>query len=455
MVYYRRIAFVISDQHLIPHGGIGSFAKTFFDMSQTLSWKCDFILDKKPRDSSLLDYLKQAGANFYYPPEPLTYSGHQSKFVFSDSLNFEKVINFRNALLKAYENNLYDMILINTPEAGPATYIGDLFQYIPICFYTHNENVVFMDTKSSNVFNQAFDDITKSMMSWPNMKVGTQSQRNVDSIRKATGLTDQVNLLPMRIPESQLLEPNLPWAEKHGMLFIGRYEPRKNPEAFVAAAKATGFKPLILTNSAGKEKFEKDFSDQGIDDYDIRVSIIGQEKVDFIKSARIAYHPSKLESYGFCAFESLHSCPTFALEEYGWHEGFGGMVHALQRNDVIDVLKRAYAEPELFYTNTLERLLQWDSEIPEIWDNFVQDSQRVNLSDIRETKVVELIKQGQISMNDLVFKGLARKHLAVDDIQSIYAKRHLFKVYQTDSGTYFSTSDFKEEQPSTFDDLFG
>ena len=461
-LYSKRIAFLISDQHFIPHGGIGSFARTFFEMCESLGWRCDYILDKKPRDSALLDWANEQSARIYYPDAPHGYGDHQSKFVFSDTLNFEKTINFRNGLMKAFEHHSYDMVLINTPEAGPAAYVMDLFRFIPVVFYTHNENVVFMNSKKSDVFNDAFDDITKSMMAWPNMQIATQSFKNVKSINAALA-GRLANELPMRVPERGLLGANPPWEQKQGMLFIGRHEPRKNPEAFVDAAKRTGIKPLVLTNKQGKEKFEADFAAAGITDYDIRAGIIGKEKVDFIKSARIAYHPSKLESYGFSAFETLHSCPTFALEEFDWYSAFtttdsegrtGTLVHGLKRDEVVDALKAAYETPALYYSG-LEPLMAMDVETSEKWKHFVQSNQKLNPEDTRETKVVQLIQQGQTTVQSLYKDGLARKNLAVDDIQSLLSKRHMYNTYHTLDNTYLSTGEFVEPQADPFDDLFG
>ena len=466
---------MISDQHFIPHGGIGSFARTFFEMCEDLGWRCDYILDKKPRDSALLDWANEQSAQIYYPDSPLGYSEHQSKFVFSDTLNFEKTINFRNGLMKAFERHSYDMVLINTPEAGPAAYVMDLFRYIPVVFYTHNENVVFMNSKKSDVFNDAFDDITKSMMAWPNMRVGTQSDKNVKAINHALWYSEQTSgnqrqgetdmfasELPMRVPERGLLDDNLPWDQKQGMLFIGRHEPRKNPEAFVDAAKRTGIKPLVLTNKQGKEKFEADFAEAGITDYEIRAGIIGKEKVDFIKSARIAYHPSKLESYGFSAFETLHSCPTFALEEFDWYSAFTyhngqrmeNLVWPLRKDEIVHSLKHAYENPASYYRG-MDPLRAMDIETSRKWENFVQYNQKTNPEDTRETKIVQLIQEGQTSVHELYFDRLKRKALAVDDIQSLLSKRHMYKVHHTKDNTFLSVGEFVEPEADPFDDLFG
>ena len=40
-IYKKRIAFCISDQHLVPHGGIGQFAKGFVEMANNIDWKVD------------------------------------------------------------------------------------------------------------------------------------------------------------------------------------------------------------------------------------------------------------------------------------------------------------------------------------------------------------------------------------------------------------------------------
>jgi len=93
--YNKRIAFMISDQHFIPHGGIGSFCKSFTEMCDRINWKVDIILDKAPTGTfdKVID-----NANIVYPEEALRYSDHTATFAFSDTINFEKIINFRKAL---------------------------------------------------------------------------------------------------------------------------------------------------------------------------------------------------------------------------------------------------------------------------------------------------------------------------------------------------------------------
>jgi len=109
-IYNKRIAFLISDQHFIPHGGIGQFAKGFTELCQRINWKVDIILDKAPTND-FSDVVKALGANVIYPTEPLKYTDHTATFAFSDTINFEKIVNFRKSILHAFETNIYDMML--------------------------------------------------------------------------------------------------------------------------------------------------------------------------------------------------------------------------------------------------------------------------------------------------------------------------------------------------------
>ena len=133
---------MISDQHFIPHGGIGSFAKGFTEMCGRIGWKVDIILDKAPNES-YKELIESHGANTIWPLESLRYNDHTGTFAFSDTINFEKIINFRKSLLQALEHNLYDMIVCNTQEAMSAAYAMTLNKDIPVVFYTHLHSMIF------------------------------------------------------------------------------------------------------------------------------------------------------------------------------------------------------------------------------------------------------------------------------------------------------------------------
>lgn len=457
-IYDKRVAFVISDQHFIPHGGIGSFCKSFFEMGQELNWLVDVVLDKKPRPSKLLDYFENSDANLIYPDGALSSSEHNSTFVFSDGFNLERSINFRKSMMKALETNLYDMIVINTPEAGLGVYDLNLGYKIPVIYYTHNENIVFFEVPETGVFNKSFNEISRRLMTLENMMTGTQTDRNKNAILAHYPWAD-VRKLPMRIPELRLLQNE--HTEKDGVLFIGRWEDRKNPKLFVKVIKETGLKAKVMTNDRGKEKFEQAFSEAGIADYEIRAGIIGDEKVDFIKSAKVAFHPAIQECNPFSAFETLHSCPTIAIKEHEWWQNFEGPIRVVSKKDSAQAVLDAYNE-EFDLDKQLKIMQDWHDTIAEQW-RAVMDEYHVEKTE-EITQKTALGKHltsdpNPISLHDYYFKIQKRKTLGIDDVEAIYNRRSSINVWHTRTGSYVGlTDDFDNvtiREDTTFNELFG
>jgi MoaA/NifB/PqqE/SkfB family radical SAM enzyme len=73
---------------------------------------------------------------------------------------------------------------------------------------------------------------------------------------------------------------------------------KEESELYLELIERTNLPARVMTNSNGERKFIERFKKMGITDYKIGVSIIGQEKVDFITSCRVAFNPSNVESYG-------------------------------------------------------------------------------------------------------------------------------------------------------------
>ena len=94
---------------------------------------------------------------------------------------------------------------------------------------------------------------------------------------------------------------------------IGRWEEGKGPEAYLKVIEETKLPAKVMTNASGAKKFEARLKDMGVD-YEIKVGIIGQEKVNFIAHARVALNPSTVESYGMAFQEQITQLPTVALK---------------------------------------------------------------------------------------------------------------------------------------------
>lgn len=430
--YSKRIGFLISDQHFIPHGGIGQFAKGFTEMCGRLNWKVDIILDKAPTNEfSIL--IKGLGANLIYPAEPLRYTDHTATFAFSDTVNFEKIINFRKAILQAFETNIYDLLVCNTQEAMSAAYAMTVHDYIPVMFYTHLHSMIFRETQGTDVFLASYHTFYNKHMEFDGIVIGTQSQKNIDELTKF-GATN-CELLRMPMSERGLLEPDT--SDREGVLFIGRWESGKNPEAYIRAMKDCKLPARVMTNSNGVKKFEKAFDEAGITDYVIKAGIVGQEKVDFIKSCKVFFMPSLRENYPFAFMECLGHMPCVVLDTQDWSDNFDSKYyHMTSLSKAGETIAKHYiTTPDEYYaTAALDYVKKLDNEVAEGWIRFLDDfvGKRSNNS------AAKINKYETVKYADYI-KDLNRNHLAREDFESVLSNRYKFDtVVFTDDHTYLS-----------------
>lgn len=444
-LYNRRIAFLISDQHFIPHGGIGSFCKSFTEMCGRLNWKVDVILDKAPT-GTFDKVIESAGANLVWPLEPLRYSDHTATFAFSDTINFEKIINFRKALVEAFEENIYDMIVCNTQEAMTAAYAMTVNKYIPVVFYTHLHSMIFRDSQGSDVFLDSYHNFYNKHMEFTDIIIGTQSQKNIDELTKY-GATNCA-LLPMPMSERGLLQ-EVPITGE-GVLFIGRWEEGKNPEAYIRAMKECGLPCKVMTNENGKKKFEKAFQEAKITDYEIRAGITGQEKVDFIGSASVFFMPSLRENYPFAFLECLGHMPCVVLDSQDWSDNFDSrFYHKVNIKDASSKIKELYGTAQ--HKDAMTYVQGLDAKVAQAWVKFLDDfvSKRSN------TNAAKINTYETVKYRDYI-KDLNRKHLAREDFESVLSNKHKFvTVLYSDTDTYLSKDPtYKPTQEETASSLF-
>lgn len=445
--YTKRIAFLISDQHFIPHGGIGQFAKGFTEMCQRIGWKVDIILDKAPTHE-FNKIIESLGANIIWPLESLRYSDHTATFAFSDSINFEKIINFRKALVEAFEENIYDMVVCNTQEAMSASYAMGISQYIPVMFYTHLHSMIFRETQGSDVFIDAYHNFYNKHMEFPDVYIGTQSQKNIDELKRH----GPANCVLLRMPMSErgLLEPYT--GEREGVLFIGRWEEGKNPEAYIRVMKECKLPCRVMTNRNAVAKFKEKFKEAGITDYVIKAGIVGQEKVDFIRGSRVFFMPSLRENYPFAFMECLGHMPCVVLDNQDWSDNFDSKYFVKTSiNHAPYEISNAYLMDPAKYAKqgALEYIVELDGKTAAGWELFL-DSFHAKKS---TTKAAKINSYETVKYSDYILE-LDRKHLAREDFESVLSNRHKFKVVYTDNDSYLSKDPLfepVEEEAAGFD----
>jgi glycosyltransferase involved in cell wall biosynthesis len=420
--YDKRIGFLVSYQTLIPHGGIGQFAKSFCELMDQHNIKVDIITDKEPQDN---DFVKSLKANIISPKDSLPYTTHSGIFMYGDTFCYERMANFRNSIIRALEHNVYDSFVCNTYETIQVASTMGLDDCIQMIAYTHLESQIFKDTK--NPFLHTTNELMRKQLEMSSVIIGTQSKFNQGEVGGYH--------LPIPITEQALLEEHI--KPREGVLFVGRWEEGKNPELFLDLIEQTRLPAKVMTSANGAKKFTERLTKIGVP-FDVRVGIIGQEKVDFITSARVAFNPSIVESYGMAFYEQHIQLPTVVLENQRWTKNFNS---------------------EYFYTCTKKDMAE---RVTQLYDSFDTADKWYNLESHTHAKrqeatvfrkwnecfnefkpkqsnsnTAKICNETTVKVEDFI-TSLGRTTICIDDIRSVLSNKHKFRVIYTDNDTYLS-----------------
>ena len=422
--YDKRIGFLVSYQTLIPHGGIGQFTKSFCELMDQHNIKVDIITDKEPQNT---EFVKSIKANVIAPLESLKYTDHSNIFMYGDTFCYERMANFRTAIVEALEHNLYDALICNTYETVQVASTMGLEDVIQIIAYTHLESQIFKDTKNPFLFNT--NVAMRYQLSTPNIDVGTQSKFN------QLHLDESSYHLPIPITERELL--NEYTGEREGILFVGRWEEGKNPELFIDLIEQTKLPAKVMTSPNGVKKFEERLSKLGVK-YEVRASIVGQEKVDFIKSSRIAFNPSTVESYGMAFYEQHIQLPTLVLENQRWTNNFNKSFFytctkkdmAIKAKELYDVFEKA----ERWYNlGSLQHAQEQEAGVFHKWMECFRNFEPKQSN----TNTAKICNENTIKHVDFISE-LDRSIICIDDVRSVLTNKHKFRVIYTDNDTYLT-----------------
>jgi glycosyltransferase involved in cell wall biosynthesis len=422
--YDKRIGFLVSYQTLIPHGGIGQFAKSFCELMDSHNIKVDIITDKEPKDN---EFVKSLKANIIAPTDSLSYTTHSNIFMYGDTFCYERMANFRNSIIKALEHNLYDALICNTYETVQVASTMGLEDVIQVIAYTHLESQIFKDTK--NPFLHNTNVAMRQQLSLSNIDVGTQSKFN------QLHLDESSYHLPIPITERGLLEEH--HKPREGVLFVGRWEEGKNPELFLDLIEETKLPAKVMTSANGAKKFEDRLKKLGVP-YEIRVGIIGQEKVDFMTSARVAFNPSIVESYGMAFYEQYIQMPTLVLENQRWTNNFNkDFFYTCNKKNMAEKAKELYdifEKAERWYNlGSLQHAQSQESSVFNKWNtcfNTFEAKQSNN-------NTAKICNETTITHKEFI-DNLDRSVICIDDVRSVLTNKHKFRIIFTDSDTYLT-----------------
>ena len=422
--YDKRVGFLVSYQTLIPHGGIGQFTKSFCELMDQHNIKVDIITDKEPQHT---EFVKSIPANIIAPLESLKYTDHSSIFMYGDTFCYERMANFRTAIVEALEHNLYDVLICNTYETVQVASTMGLEDVIQIIAYTHLESQIFKNT--NNPFLYSTNEMMRKQLEMNGIVVGTQSVFNLLNVG-GTAFH-----LPIPITEQELLTEYT--GEREGVLFVGRWEEGKNPELFIDLIEQTKLPAKVMTSPNGVKKFEERLSKLGVK-YDVRASIVGQEKVDFIKSSRIAFNPSTVESYGMAFYEQHIQLPTLVLNNQRWTNNFNkDFFYTCTKKDMAEKAKELYdifEKADRWYNlGSLQHARGHEASIFNKWMECFKDFDPKQSN----SNTAKICNENTIKHVDFI-SDLNRNIICIDDVRSVLTNKHKFRVIYTDNDTYLT-----------------
>jgi len=330
------IAFLISDQHFISTGGIGQFAKYFYETCLDLHIRVHFILDKPPTKDFNKFFDK---AVFHYPDDPIPYTIHANEYVFSDTVNMYKQANFHTALLQAKKSlqKDYDLYICNTVESILPTFTAGC---TPLVIYTHLYRHVHKKTNIGK-FSHYFHDTVDTLSNLPGVHLATQSIYNKQILDQHH---NNVFVLPIGLPDINFTD-QYDRSNTNGVLFVGRYEDGKRPEKFLEYCAKAQVPVKIMTSKKSAIKFIDKCKKLGLE-HDVRHSLIGQEKLDFMLSSSIMLNVSKYESLSIAILECIGHMPVLTLDDQDWVNHFNEryLIRCNKKN-IVSQIKQYHDSP--------------------------------------------------------------------------------------------------------------
>lgn len=329
----ERIALIIA-KHGYINRGVGTFVNGWIELGLRHNLQVDVI--------STTDDVRNTQFERYEAVSPWLFRDDSTNIddhiaMKEPAFRLEDAAILRNSIFDAMKTKQYTAFIANTPDALLAVASLGLHEYTPRVFYCSHDPA---DLQPGKTFNS---DLTYALLRQTGIKVITQSSWMKSEIERLAGLPSHQVLIQMPpLGQPELLDFSQPEQERKGILFIGPYEDRKNPEEFIRVCKETGLPALLITPSQkSADKFKQRFLEEGIK-HEIHVSLSGKSKVDAIKSAALAIIPSKRETFCYTAIEAATACPTLIPLEAEWSQVHKDWCHIVPASRLADEARRLY-----------------------------------------------------------------------------------------------------------------
>ena len=429
-----RIAHVISNDTFIPDGGVGGSIRSLTRMFKELDCAVDVITDVEPKDAKRINYQKEIeamGVRIIRSANPINYSRYSITHAMDWGICSEESANIRESMMTALHSTVYDLIIIHSVNSVPGIYSLDIWKYIPTMVYTHDPNCIYTNTAMFGAGSTAYNHMLYRL---PGLLIATHTEQNQKHIN-----LPQVRVVPLPLTEIKLLDPyNGP---RSGVLWIGKWEARKDPAAYVKCLAQTQLPARIITSPTSLPKFRQRLQAAGykgdvrfaLEDYPNALKrgyTNSEEKVKFIRQCRVAYLPYQFETCPLAIDEALAQVPVvLSHKAQDWKYNFTGpaVIHTTSYNEAEQVVEHLHREP---CPGQPEHIQQHQTWIQQQW------KQEIGIRDAQYTSKARIKNHPEIWHSDYVSK--LKRNMGKDDIMSLLVIQAQRTRFYTKTDCFYS-----------------
>jgi glycosyltransferase involved in cell wall biosynthesis len=311
----RRVGLVVL-KHSYVNRGVTTYINGWLEWGLRSGVQVDIISNDSDVANTQFDRYNDI-ANWISPDSDIVKSNLDADIAMrSPIVRLKDAVDLRAGLMRALSTYSYDVLIINSLDTLLAAIsIGLDRQHDNMYYVTHSE----MDIGRGP--DNFLTDLTRSLLETSPIRIICQSEYTRGEFLQHTQVTEnRITVMTPPLGQPELLEclDDTDFSNRSGILYIGPYEPRKNPEVFIRACKSSGHPAILITPSQkSADKFKRRFLEEGIE-HTIHVALTGASKVDAMRSAALAIIPSVEETFCYTAFEAAHVCRTIIPWDRDW-----------------------------------------------------------------------------------------------------------------------------------------
>jgi len=405
--------------------GIGVFLLSCVKIFKEYNWRICLIVNS-PFKNSIKD-LNLEDLNIYFNENPIKITEHRQIFQFEEGIQYENVINYRKSFTESLKENIFDLLICNDVESVLCVQNFGLQKYIHVLYYTHCHSIIqYSEIHNSNtdVFSKQYIDFLKNVKLLPGINFATQSELN-------NKLLDG-NCIVLPILYEEKYNPNI--SENEGILFIGRWDDRKNILFFFDVINKLKkkynceYKIKIITKENNKIKFKNKFKEINYNNFEIYANLNEQEKINIISNSKVLFYPLKLEAYCIVIKECMPYIHCLLMKEYGWWKMWDGFVNVTDREEVVDDLFNLYNEP-IDRNTLLNNSIKLNNIDKNYWGEYLLNLRNKNIENIEinnKSAFYKYLLNGGTKLKDF-FTRLNREPYLSDFLQ-IYKLKNRFYI---------------------------